>query len=771
MAKRKTSRPRIRHILGTQGRSAGRPVKRVYPGVTIRIVGSGFGERASRVGVWFDDICIEPFRVPFSAGSILVTAPLPETPTRCVVVTVDGVNSNRRDLRVSRPRGGRREPGSEIAELMHAVDEYAALVGALGNKAGRAVKNPRELKVAVDYLYGCRRINQRNVELLMQWRESQALAAEVGVPQEALRTIERTDEMIRTARLARQVSMLTSAIFNPTGLLGRVAGEQLADWLFGDGDSLIESLTPSFLSELSFSIHEGVKLLEGIENLKKIVVPSVSLDGGGSAGGELTIGVDVSFSWGEGISALAKGVDLISQVFGESGPDITEQVDRLEEKADRQGEQLVMIEEKADRHGEQLGQIEEKGDRQEEKLDRLEKKADGQEEKLDRLEQKADAGEEKLDRLEEKGDKHEEKLDRLEQKADRGEEKLDQLEQKADRQEEKLDRIELKEDKQEEKLDRIEEKADRHEEKLDRLEEKADKAEQKLDQIEQKADQLEQKADRQESKLDLIEGKADRAEGKLDSLEQKADQHEGKLDRLEQKADRQETKLDALEGKADRGEQKLDRLEQKADSHEEKLDRIDGKADRLEQKADRQEGKLDSLEQKADAHETKLDRLEGKADRQEGKLDLIEGKADRQEEKLDRQEEKLDRLVLPVPLEGSIATQQGNGDNLTAVVGATRGIDNAVYLRGAVDIPSAELDEESAWSGWRAFGRPGNALGILEVSLDLEYEEDSNTTLNGLLSVRDQVGNVYHRAFEGRPQDEFLDAGRWTDWQTFLNQP
>ena len=97
MAKRKTSRPRIRHILGTQGRSAGRPVKRVYPGVTIRIAGSGFGERASRVGVWFDDICTEPFRVPFSAGSLLVTAPLPETPTRCVVVTVDGVNSNRRD--------------------------------------------------------------------------------------------------------------------------------------------------------------------------------------------------------------------------------------------------------------------------------------------------------------------------------------------------------------------------------------------------------------------------------------------------------------------------------------------------------------------------------------------------------------------------------------------------------------------------------------------------------------------------------------------------
>ena len=32
-------------------------------------------------------------------------------------------------------------------------------------------------------------INQRNIELLMQWREEQAMAAELGVTQEALRTI------------------------------------------------------------------------------------------------------------------------------------------------------------------------------------------------------------------------------------------------------------------------------------------------------------------------------------------------------------------------------------------------------------------------------------------------------------------------------------------------------------------------------------------------------------------------------------------------------
>lgn len=123
----------------------------------------------------------------------------------------------------------------------------------------------------------------------------------------------------------------------------------------------------------------------------------------------------------------------------------------------------------------------------------------------------------------------------------------------------------------------------------------------------------------------------------------------------------------------------------------------------------------------------KLDLLEGKVDRGEQKLEILEGKADRQEEKLDRHEEKLDRLVLPVPLEGSIATQKGNGDNLTASVGVTRGVDNMVYLRGAVDIPSAALDEETGWSGWEPFGRPGNALGILEVSLDIAYDEDSHT--------------------------------------------
>jgi len=233
-------------------------------------------------------------------------------------------------------------------------------------------------------------------------------------------------------------------------------------------------------------------------------------------------------------------------------------------------------------------------------------------------------------------------------------------------------------------------------------------------------------------------------------IEEKADRHGEQLGMIEEKADRQEGKLDRLEGKADVQEQKLDQLEQKAD---------------------RQEGKLDQLEQKADRQEGKLDRLEGKADRQEGKLDQLEQKADRQEEKLDRQEEKLDRLVLPVPLEGSVATQQGNAGNISAAVTATRGSDNSVYVRAALDVPSSELDEETAWSNWEPFGRPGSALGILEVSLDLEYSEDSDVELIAMLTARDQIGNIYHRAFEGRPQNHFLDPNRWTGWETFLNQP
>ena len=138
---------------------------------------------------------------------------------------------------------------------------------------------------------------------------------------------------------------------------------------------------------------------------------------------------------------------------------------------------------------------------------------------------------------------------------------------------------------------------------------------------------------------------------------------------------------------------------------------------------------------------------------------------------MDRQEEKLDRLVFPVPLEGSVATQQGNAGNVSAAVTSTRGTDNSIHVRAALDVPSSQLDEETAWSDWESFGRPGSALGILEVSLDLEYSEDSDDELSALMTARDQIGNIYHRAFESRTHDQFLDPSRWTDWETFLNQP
>ncbi len=696
MARRKRTGPRIRRVVGTRGRGAGKPLAQVHPGETLRIIGSGFGEKPAQASVWFDEIRAEPFAIPFSDTSMLVTAPFCDGSTRSLVVTVGRDASNAVRFRVLRPPRSRAAPGSELLAFMHELDQYAALVAALGRQMSPAVTYSREIRQAADYLDGCRRVLKRNIDLLMQWQDGQRLAGRIGVPFEALRTIERTDELIRTAGLTRQLRGLTSGIFGPAGALGRLAGESLAEWLFGDdGESLRDSVPSAVLGAIGFILKEGVKILEGAENLLKIFVPSASLDGGPSLGGELTIGVDVSFSIGEGVSAIAKGVDVVSQIFELIfGDDVGEKVDRLEEKADRHAEVLVAMEEKADRQGEQLGMIEQKADRQEEKLDRLEQKDDRQEEKLDRLEQKADRQGEQLDMLEQKDDRQEEKLDRLEQKADRQEEKLDVIEAKADRQEGKLDR-------------------------------------------------LEEKNDRQEEKLDRLEGKADAQEQKLDSLESKADRQEQKLDRLEGKADREEQKLDALEGKADRQEQKLDALEGKADRQEQKLDR-------LEEKSDRQEQKLDRVEEKNDREEQKLDRIE---------------------EKLDREEEKLDRLILAAPLEGAIATQQGASRNVTAVVSATRGLDDSVHLRAAVDVPASRIDVEAAWSDWVSFGRPGTALGLLEVSVDVEYDEASDTVLNALLSARDQAGIVFHRGFEGVAQDQLLDPARWTDWQSFLGQP
>jgi hypothetical protein len=105
------------------------------------------------------------------------------------------------------------------------------------------------------------------------------------------------------------------------------------------------------------------------------------------------------------------------------------------------------------------------------------------------------------------------------------------------------------------------------------------------------------------------------------------------------------------------------------------------------------------------------------------------------------------------------------------VVVATRGADNRVHLRAAVDVPPQALDEEAAWSQWIDFGRPALALAIVEASVSASYADGSDTILDALLSVRDAAGRVFHRALEGKPDDRLPTPAQWTDWAVFLGQP
>lgn len=320
---------------------------------------------------------------------------------------------------------------------------------------------------------------------------------------------------------------------------------------------------------------------------------------------------------------------------------------------------------------------------------------------------------------------------------------IDRLEGKADAQggviaeiQQRTEKIVTELARQESKLDRTEEKSDRISEDLSRLEEKADRSEEKLD-------RLEQKADVQGELLGILEAKADRHEEKMDVLEIKADRHEQKLDLQESKADRAEQKLDAVEAKADRQEEKLDKLEEKADKAEEKLDKLEEKADRAEEKADRAEEKLDRLEEKAD----------------------------RAEEKLDREEEKLDRMLPPPPQEASVANQRGAASNVSAIVAAVRGPDNSVYVRAAIDVPRAALDDLSSWTPWVSFGTPTTTVQLVSVSVDLQYEEGSDARVNGLLTARDRLGMIYQRVYRGADHSDLVDPDEWSDWDAFLGQP
>lgn len=144
----------------------------------------------------------------------------------------------------------------------------------------------------------------------------------------------------------------------------------------------------------------------------------------------------------------------------------------------------------------------------------------------------------------------------------------------------------------------------------------------------------------------------------------------------------------------------------------------------------------------------------------------------RLEEKGDRHEEKLDRLgVIGAPQEGSVASQRGGGSRVTGAVAAVRSGDRTVHIRTAVDVPRSGLARRVNWSDWVDFDRPRSAGRLVDVSLDLQYEDDSDRRMTGLLSARDAAGNVFHREFRGPDHDDLNDPDRWGRWQRFLMQP
>ena len=710
MASGTSGGPLIEAVLGTRPPYADKPIKQAVAGTTVRIVGQGFGKKPDKTFVLFGEVRQPVFSLPFSDGELFVTCPLlPET-SKTLAVQVGKKVSEPWEFVVHRPARPDGAPGDAIIELMREIDQYVALTAMAARNPGLGKQFAAELSTAADLLDGTRATMQRNVEVLMQFRELQS-----QFDFEPLRSIERIDESIMTAGLIDRVRELTDLTYGATGFITTVlgGGAGLGAQLVAGAVGFFDGISGRTIADIFvFLLKEGVKLLDLVELVVKVFKPSASA--GAGVEGDVTIDI------GEGISAFAKGVDIVAQL--------------IEKLVELFGGNAI---------GDQIG----------------------------RLEAKAEMSDGKIGQVISVVRQLEEKADRAEGKLDRAEGKLDAAEGKLDRQEGKLDRLEEKSDVAEKKLDVQESKLDRAEGKLDRLEEKSDVAERKLDVQEGKLDRSESKLDRVEEKLDITEQKLDRQEGKADRAEQKLDRQEGKLDQLEQKADRSEQKLDRQEGKLDRLEQKADRAEQKLDRAEGKLDQLEGKSDRAEQKMDRQEGKADRAEQKLDRQEGKLDRLEEKSDRAEEKLDKIEEKLDRIEEKHDREEEKLDRLTPITPQEGSVANQRGGGSAVTAAVSAIGRQDNRVYLRGAIAIDRGDLDEPAVFSPWVLFDRPANAGPLVSVSLDLQYEDNSDAVINAFLSTRDRAGQVFHRAYDRRDAGQVLDPAAWTQWQDFLDQP
>ncbi len=342
------------------------------------------------------------------------------------------------------------------------------------------------------------------------------------------------------------------------------------------------------------------------------------------------------------------------------------------------------------------------------------------------------------------------------------------------------------------KLDKIETKNDKAEQKLDNLEVKNDRANESIDNLEIKLDKLEVKSDRNSEQIGILEVKNDneaiaigRLEEKLDKVEIKEDQSlnaleklEEKVDKVEIKNDKEEQKLDKLESKADKAEEKLDKIETKNDKIEEKLDKIEikndkmeSKLDKIETKNDKIESKLDKIEIKNDNEEHKLDKLEAKSDSLELKLDKIESKIDYLEPKIDKTEIKLDSLPRFFPdSETSIAEEDGGGGNVSALSVANKILDGKIYVKAAKNIIPQNLSDPLSWTqNWIDFDFPVQArLPIQSVSVDLQYVDNSNDFINGLILVRDSMGKIFNRSYQAKTEFDIDNPIQWTEKQNLI---
>jgi hypothetical protein len=257
-----------------------------------------------------------------------------------------------------------------------------------------------------------------------------------------------------------------------------------------------------------------------VENILKIFVPSVA-GGGGIVVIEGTIDTEVSI--GEGVSSIAKLIDIVAQFFSYVADNAT---------ADALRQLIVNI--RAD-----IARVEEKSDRQQAAIAALGGDVDLIRRGVGSLGDRADTIAVNIDlvlaageRLEEKADQMELSDIRLESKIDRGQQATLRLEEKADRAADQLVALAIRAEVARETLDRLTRNVARLEAKLDRVEGKSDRAESKLDRVGPKLDSAEAKLDTAEAKLDNAEAKLDLQEAKLDRLEAKQDLIEVKLDRL-----------------------------------------------------------------------------------------------------------------------------------------------------------------------------------------------------------------------------------------------